>query len=86
MGVKREVIEKPRLRGGAVPIRASRSLSGAWSVDVQVYIDVQLQDGRTVRAARQVRVRAEQIGRKKMSIRFIPRRRGRSIEASEGKS
>jgi len=74
MGVEREVIDKFGYRGGAAPVRATRGKSGSWSVDVQLGFDLELRDGRTIRVFRRVRVRAEQIGRKKMSIRFIPRR------------
>lgn len=78
MGVSREVIEKLSFRGGAVPLRARRSAAGAWSVDVQMLIDIPIDGGaRTLEIRKTIMVRADQVGRKKMAIRLIPKRGAR---------
>lgn len=84
MGVEREVADKFGFRGGAAPVRAVRGKAGGWTVHVQLGFDLELRDGRTIRVFRQVRVRAEQIGRKKMSIRFIPPKRRRDAVSGDG--
>lgn len=84
MGVEREVIEKPGYRGAARPVRAQRSAAGAWSVDFEMAFEIPLEGGaRHIRVIRRIRVRAEQIGRKKMSMRFVPARRAPTVTSTQ---
>lgn len=65
MTVDREVIERPLHSGRAIPVGAVRQKSGSWTVTLEVDMEILTGDGRRLRVKRQVRTKAEQIGRRK---------------------
>lgn len=66
MGVEKETVELPAFAGGVTIPFVRRGSSGAWSVDLDIDLCIQVDDGRDILVRKRVTVKAtEQRGRRR---------------------